>query len=258
MTDDALMKINRAVKGIAEIEDIIVKCRPFRQIFEMNTSTGRCLTYAKSDDTVTGEITAIAFEVVQNLRTALDYAYWTIVSPLVKTENERKKIQFPFSETKARIESEAKLRFADVVSSPFLDSIIELKPYKDEDGNEFLYLIHNTARHERHRFPTPVADYKILTRAELQRMGVPGFPLSDFRCGGNGAGDVAWRIPPSSPNPGWAVFADPFTVRRELDVAIGVTVDFDGTGRSRSLTHALRRMSREADMAVRRIRAAGS
>ncbi len=250
MIDNAISKVERAAKHIAELSELLRKNRPFRYIFETNDKTGECSTYAERDEAVISEATAISYDIVQNLRTALDYAYWDIVSPFATTERERKNIQFPFSETSARLDEAVKNRLANRVSDRFLRAIIALAPYGERGGNELLYLIHELAASGRHRFPAPIGDYKTISSG-LMRQQVPSFPrgLQNITVSGNSK-DVVWHIKPLPFLPDSLVF------KRELDVPVDVVFQVRLTKNARQMVPTLNAMANEAQKTIEIIRSA--
>jgi hypothetical protein len=250
MVDEAGVKIDRASKDIAELTQVIQAKRPFRYLLETNEKTGECSVYAERDAAVTSEIADIAFGVVQRLRAALDYAYWAIVSPHTTSPKEQKAVQYPFTETEARIEEYARSKFADRVSDAFFAAVLATKPHGGLGGNEHLYAVHALAVGDRHRFPTPIGEYKNISSDEIRRQ-VPHFPrgLHNVGFGQNGR-DVAWSIRPLP------FLEGDFIFKRELNVPIDVVVETGAQTEYRSLVTALKEMAVATKAAIETIRAA--
>lgn len=174
--DGAKLKLNRAAEHIAELNKLLREQHPFSYVIETNTKTGQRATYAKADKAVSGRFSTICGDAAHNLRSALDSAYWEIVSPFAKTEREERQVQFPFSETAARLNEAVSNRLAKRVSARFFKALVELRPYHEAGGNELLCLVDAIDAPDKHRFPTPVADYSALDAAIIRHQ-VPDYPL---------------------------------------------------------------------------------
>lgn len=176
MSDSAELKIERAAKHVVELNELISEKHPFTFICETDTETHKRTAFVKEDEPTVCAVAAISGDIVHNLRTALDHAYWGIVSPHVTTPREESNIQFPFSKTAARLEESIKNRFADRVSPKFFQALIDLKPHGDSGGNELLYLIHQLDALDKHRLLIPTCDETRLPYTEIERI-LPGFPI---------------------------------------------------------------------------------
>lgn len=248
--DAALAKVDRTTKHIAELSELLSKKRPFRYIFETDEKAGRCSTYAERDEAVISELTTISYDIVQNLRTALDYAYWEIVSPFASNERERKNVQFPFSEAAARLEEAVKNRLAHRVSDAFFKAVLTLAPHGEPGGNELLYFVHDLAAKDRHRFPAPVGEYKTLS-SDLLRKQIPSFPRGIINGSfGNNRRDVAWGIKPLPFLPDGIVF------KREIDVPVEVVFAVGPAKDLREMVRTLNAMADEVQKTIEIIRAA--
>lgn len=194
ITTSALAKLNRATKQIAELNDLFRETPPFTYVLETNTATGERATFAKKDDLIVAEAETIIGDVIHNLRNALDHVYWDVVSPFATTPNEERRIQFPFCESKDRMNDAIKSRLADRVSSAFVQSVISLRPYGGPDGNEYLFMLYRFDALDKHRLPVPTGDYKSINFG-LLREQVPDFPaflMGTMHCGMNRR-DVVWK-----------------------------------------------------------------
>lgn len=103
MNDSGSLKIDQATKHIDSLNELFRKQRPFSYILETNTNTRERATFAKQDKANIDRAALICGDAIHNLITALDHAYWEIVSPVARNDAERKTIQFPFRETEARL-----------------------------------------------------------------------------------------------------------------------------------------------------------
>jgi hypothetical protein len=196
MTDSATLKIHRATEHVGDLNALLQKSSPFSYILETNTKTGQRATFAKRNEAVIHRAALICGDVVHNLRAALDHAYWEIVSPVIATDRERRNLQFPYSETEARLDETVKTRLADRVSPFFYQALLDLKPHGEPGGNEFLALIHKLDILDKHKLLIPTGDYTRLS-SEILIKQVPDFPngLVNFGFGQNHR-DVVWNIPP--------------------------------------------------------------
>lgn len=227
-------RIDRASEHIRELEELVRDTRPFSYVLETNTQTRERATFAKKNEAVIDRVSVISGDVVHALHSALDYAYWDVVSPVTTNEGERRSIQFPFGKTADRLDEAVKNRLAHRVSDEFSDAIISLKAHGEPGGNELLYLINEIDNPAKHRTLTPVGDYTRIS-SEIIRRQVPDFPAGFVDCGfGQNRRDVGWtarsidlttigRIRP----PSTCVF------EKELDVPVDVVFvvaspDFSG------------------------------
>jgi hypothetical protein len=158
MVDSANLKIDQAAKHVAALDELFRENRPFSYILETNVKTGERATFAKKNETVIDASRITIGDAVHNLRSALDHAYWGIVSSFAATEVERRKVQFPFSKTVARLDEAVKNRLADRVSPAFYQALIDLKPHGDPGGNELLYLIDEIDVLDKHKLLVPTGD----------------------------------------------------------------------------------------------------
>jgi hypothetical protein len=126
---------------------------------------------------------------------ALDHAYWDIVSPFATTDRERRQIQFPFCEDPVRLEEAIKNALADRVAANFEAALKGLRPHGQPGGNKLLYLIHEFNILDKHRLLIPTGDYTRIS-SEIIRRQVPDFPggiVADGHFGQNRR-DMVWRV----------------------------------------------------------------
>lgn len=223
MSRTAQLKLERAAERIAELSDLLREERPFRYILETNTITRERATYAKKNEAVIDRASLIAGDAAHNIRTALDHAWWDIVSPHVDGERALKAVQFPFSETAARLKEAVANRLAKRVSDRFFEAAVNLKPHGEAGGNRLLYLIDQIDIPDKHRTLTPTADYTRVSSDMLRRQipDAPGF-FGQASFGGNRR-DIAWplgNIPKSAL--GQIVAPTYFMFEKELDVPVEI------------------------------------
>ncbi|MET6760266.1 hypothetical protein [Pseudoalteromonas sp. NCIMB_1079] len=194
--ENSQLRIERAKKHLEEIDLLISNSNPFHYIVETDTSTGERATFSRENKNVIDQIKIISGDVIHNLRTAIDNAYWDIVSKYVNDKNQERNIQFPFCEKQENLADLIKRRQADKVGKKFVSEITAMKPYKI-NGNKLFTLIHELDISDKHKFPTPVGDFTKVN-AELIRSQVPDFPniTGEMGFGGNRR-DVGWRTNPS-------------------------------------------------------------
>ena len=190
--DSAVLKLEWAFKRISELNELLREARPFRYILETNFQTGERATFAKRDEAVIAQCAHLSSEAVQHMRSALDHAYWEIVSPFATTPKEERAVQFPFTERAERLDEAVKNRLAHKVSPGFFAAVKALRPYKEPGGNKMLALLDSLNGPDKHRSLTPMADYKKIDARTMRRQ-VPDFPafISECYFGGNGK-DVVW------------------------------------------------------------------
>lgn len=189
----ANLKIKRAEKLISEVEELLQKSPPFTYVVETNTQTNERCTLAKKNDAAIDELVILCGDIFHNLRSALDHAYYESVSPFIQDDKKKKNIQFPFAKDSVSINDTIKLRQADKVNPDFVKVILSFKPYSGEDGNKLLSFIHDTNIIDKHKFPTPVANFKHINSDRL-REKIPDFPKGvHLNIGAMAKRDIAWR-----------------------------------------------------------------
>lgn len=259
MTDSALLKIRRATEHVKELNALFQKKRPFTYVLETNTKTGQRATFAKRNEAVIHRAAIICGDVVHNLRAALDHAYWEIVSPVAKTDKERRNLQFPFSETEARLDEAVKTRLADRVSPGFYQALLDLKPHGEPSGNQFLALIHKLDIIDKHKLLIPTGDYTRLS-SEMLIKQVPDFPRGLVNCGfGQNYRDVGWNIPPMNRSQRRsAKIPESGLVEEELNVPVDIVFTVVDPVRFYPVIPTLHKLTDAADNTVRIMRNACS
>jgi hypothetical protein len=192
----AYLKIERAAEHIADLNELLRKERPFSYILETDAKAGKRATFAKKNEPIIDRVALMCGDIAHNLRSALDHAYWSAVSPFAETPRDKRAIQFPFCEKRDRLQETMEKRLAHQAGAQFLAAIAEMKPYKEPGGNIILCLINELDIVDKHRLLIPVGDYTRLSGKMIRRQ-VPDFPqgLIDVSFGDNRR-DVGWSIPP--------------------------------------------------------------
>ncbi|MBS3650808.1 hypothetical protein KEU06_19535 [Pseudaminobacter sp. 19-2017] len=256
-----MLKVDRASKGVRDLNELFRERRPFGYFVETNTKTCKRATFAKKNKTVVNEAAIMCGEIIHNLRSALDHVYWEIVSPFASTERERKKVQFPFCEEAGRLQKTVEDRLADRVSPKFFKAIMDLKPHGEPGGNELLYLIDKLDILDKHRLLIPTGDYTRISE-QLLRAQVPDFPQDlsiDCVIFGSNQRDIMWGVPrhvlaridlggirPPTLN----------QFEKELDVPVDIVFEIGGDGTPRPVIPTLHALVNVTAKTIKIIKAA--
>ena len=219
----AHLKIDRAEKHIGELSKLLARERAYRYILETDTQTLQRAIYAKPNEAIIDELSVIGGDVLHQLRSALDHAFFSVVNP--HFPEGQGAAQFPFSRNEAGLEGAIKNRCAHKVSAQFFDFILALKPHGETGGNELLYMLHEANIVDKHRSFLPTNDHKTISSA-MMKSYAPDFPdgFGAIVCGANGR-DVVWRGPRSILNtlglPGL-----PLGRKHEFEIPVPISVRF--------------------------------
>ncbi len=253
MPDSAKLKINRATKHILELNELFREERPFVFIVETDRNAGKRTAFVKENKPVICAAAAICGDVVHNLRSGLDHAYWDIVAPFVPSAREQRNIQFPFSETAARLEEAIKNRLAERVSPRFFKALVNLKPHGDTGGNKLLYLIHQFDTLDKHRLLIPTCDYTGLSGSQIQRL-LPDIPI---RTGENNlflsSTTIRWNITAQTIDVG--IIKPPTTHIFEKELPIPVNIIFKMGPMSRDTYPVIPTLNKLVDVSRKTIEA---
>ena len=250
MADSAIAKLKRAETRIRELEGFVRRKPPFIYMLESNYQTGERATYAKQNPEAVEEAALLCGEVVQNLRSALDHAYWDIVSPFANTPREQRSVQFPFCEKADRLEEAIKNRLGHRVSDEFYQAVFDLKPYGEGGGNVSLYSVDLLNNPEKHRDLTPVGDFTEIHGPTL-RQQIPGFPSGiDNMAFGMNFRDISWSF--CAPQGGAASIVES---RLKVPVSLILPITLS-RGERTSATDALRQFHQAVNIAIEKIRKA--
>lgn len=208
-------RIARARELTKELSTLLVKQPPYGYFLEINTVSDMKATFSKSDDEALDVIVIRCGEILHNLRSALDHAYWEAVSVHVD-ESSKGAIQFPFAKNKSKLGQAIRSRLAHKVSDNFYLAIESIKPYAGEGGNTLLNLIHEINIVDKHRFPTPVGDFTKISSAHIRSL-VPDFPRGIINCEfGQNYRDISWQGVPTE------YILAPTYIYKKLDVHVGL------------------------------------
>ena len=174
MADSALLKVDRAAKHVTELNELFGKTRPFTWVVETNTTTAERTLRPEKNEAVVNAGALICGDMVHNLRSALDHAYWEIVSPRCSTENQFKKLQFPFAEKADRLDSRIQDTLAHYAGTGFYCALRKLRPHSEDGGNRMLYLIDELDILDKHKLLIPAIDYTKFDEG-IFRQQVPDF-----------------------------------------------------------------------------------
>lgn len=219
----AKLKIDRAREQIREIESFVEDNPPYSYCLETNITTSQRATFAKKNDNALDTVVIRCGEVLHNLRSAIDHAYWDAVSPCIEDASKHGAIQFPFAKDGSKLESAIKSRLAHKVSNNFYLAIESIKPFAGEGGNKIFNLVHEINIVDKHKFPTPVGDFTRISSSKISSQ-IPDFPkgIIDGGFGQNGR-DVVWtgRIFDTS-SLGKIVPPTMDLFHKKLDVSVGL------------------------------------
>lgn len=232
----AQRKIARAIELTEEVSTLLVTEPPYGYFLEINTVSGMKATLSKPDEEALETIVIRCGDILHNLRSALDHAYWEAVSPHI---NQSARIQFPFAKSSSKLEQTLKSSSANKVSEKFYLAIESIRPYAGEGGNTLLHLIHEMNIIDKHKFPTPVGDFTKISSENIRRL-VPDFPRGIINCqfGQNGK-DVCWQGAPTQ-----YVLA-PTYIYKKLDVRVGLMFSISEPHFHAPVIDTLRSMAKE-------------
>jgi len=148
-------KIDRAKKLLNELNSVSQEFLngSFHQIrYEDNPSTGLRTFYLANEVPIPNEIAAIAGDVIQNLRTALDHLAFALcmAGPNGVPATARKKIYFPIADSSAKYASTRDgqlLGLPDPAATKLIDNI---QPYQNGRG-DVLFRLHRLNLTDKHR-----------------------------------------------------------------------------------------------------------
>ncbi|MDC6130521.1 hypothetical protein [Burkholderia gladioli] len=187
------VKIERARALLDELSGLIESERVFDYVVETDYEKGERWTRARENLEVSARVSAVAGDVIHNLRAALDHAFWTVVSPHVE-ETRKKSVQFPYARNESGWERELETRGAIRVGGAFCDYVRKLNVYPGGDSDN-LVLVHEVDIEDKHKTVIPIGDFKNISSSDLV-VCVPDFPgnLVDASLGMS-LRDVMWRVP---------------------------------------------------------------
>lgn len=231
----ARLKIDRASEHIADVNKVLAEERPFRYILETDAKTGRRSTYAERNEAVIDRLALRSSDAVQNLRDAIDHAYTAVVAPFAASPREERAVQFPFSETAARLKEAAHNRLAHKVSPEFRDAILDLKPHGEAGGNNLLYFMSALNNPGKHATLIPIGYFVEMRVGEVRKRVIPDFlpGMSDDSTIGFGQNriDASWSGQRFSLDD-WVMNRVPANgiLKQEVDIPVDVTFEGRANG----------------------------
>jgi hypothetical protein len=245
MADSASLKIDRAAKHVAELSELLRKNRPFVLVVQTYVETGQRTAFTKKNAAVVNDIALVCGDVVHNLRSALDHAYFDIVSPHCTTDKERRMIQFPFTSKTQELRKTLVDGYAHRAGTGFFCAMLKLRPHGEEGGNEMLYLLREASNLDKHRLLIPAVDYTSADGTKW-KAAFPDIPL--------GIGGENMTLALSSTTLKWVQFDVPARLlgrsiadilrlyEREIDLRPDVVLQIGAMGRVCPLIPTLNQM----------------
>lgn len=145
------VKIERAKQNMNELQTEIssfISTHPYSIRTKRNLQTRQLIYYVSEAKDVPQKIALISGDVIQNLRSALDYLAYDLFCNETKGNLPGRHIYFPIEKDKDTYEKE-KNRKTDGISIKAKLLIDEVKPYRG--GNEILWRIHELNNIDKHR-----------------------------------------------------------------------------------------------------------
>lgn len=145
---DSRYSVEHAKRRTRELESeikVFNKTNPCAQVMQRDPNTMEYVYKIKLVNPLPAALSGIAFDVVTNLRSALDQAGFAVA---VAAGKKGKDAHFPFGDTLAEVQSRAGRRSKDIPKEIF-DVMVSAKPYKG--GNDLLWALNklcNTNKHE--------------------------------------------------------------------------------------------------------------
>ena len=152
--EDAKLLVERAKAQINDLQAAIhsfTSPKPYEILAKKNPKTGYVTWIVRATKPVPSGISLTAKDILQNLRSPLDYAVCAVVE---QAGQDTSRVMFPFGKTKKALKDEIKRRKIHLIPD-LADIIWAVKPY--QRGNKMLFALHDLNRHAKHRKLTAVA-----------------------------------------------------------------------------------------------------
>lgn len=228
----ARLKIDRASEHIADVTKVLAEKRPFRYILETDAKAGRRSTFAERDEAVVDALVVRCGDAIQNLRSAIDHAYSAVVLPHAVSPREKRAVQFPFSETAARLDEACRNRLSHKVSPEFHAAILALKPHGEPGGNQLLYFMSAINNPDKHATLIPVGYYLEVVVGEMRKKipdFLPGLSADSKISVAQSRRDFSWSCKPFTLND-WVMQRVPASGILKQEINVAVDVSFEGRG----------------------------
>ena len=227
--DGAKAKIKWAIQHIAELDVAINdflnpadRPKPYSIVHKRNPETGQIIYYLATQTSVPNEISMLAGDILQNLRTALDYAVYALA--VANGHTPTSQTSFPIFDHALTSPDDYSIfcRKVCLAGSKTVDYILKTKPYKG--GNDVLWRLHALNIRDKHRL-----------------LLVAGLAVSDINVGQhfratreiNGAVFGGW-VPIQHPwilrNVGQEILVDPPDVKVNENIEFKFAITFDEPG----------------------------
>ena len=144
------VKTNRANQHIAELDKavrVFLDSHPYEVFPNHNFQTRKMEWHLTRADEIPPQISAIAGDAIQNLRSALDHLAWQLV--LTNGGIPRSVTGFPITASAQEHTSAKSRRRVEGMRQVAIDAIDALKPY--QGGNETLWRLHCLNNRDKHR-----------------------------------------------------------------------------------------------------------
>ena len=162
------LKIERANKHIADIESCIRRLKDtYTVTIERNAETReQSVRYGLPQSDIPVQIALIIGDAVHNLKTALDYAWTTVIAGLVPTAVSNFS-KFPVYGTREKLEDALRGREVHTASPALFNLMVsEIQPYSG--GNDDIWAIHKLDILDKHRLLIPLVSITALQNIELE------------------------------------------------------------------------------------------
>jgi hypothetical protein len=150
--DRLRIKIQRAEKHVRDLKaeiEAFFNTKPYAIGTKRNPQTRQLIYYLTSVREVPERIAAIAGDVLQNLRSALDHLAYRLFMVGKPPGTPAKHVYFPISDNAAKYRTESPGKVKGMRQDA-IDAIKAFKPYKG--GNDTLWIIHKLNNIDKHRF----------------------------------------------------------------------------------------------------------
>ena len=183
----ALIRVNRASEHLKQLDiacGAFYKTNPYTIDSKSNIETCERTYYLVRMDAVPDDpIAAIVGDILNNVRSALDYVAHELVAVALKSPGPYTRVQFPIAETSEQFDSELTRRI-DCLGKEAKDAIRGLKPYKT--GNELLWALHELNRRDKHRLlltiGTGYSAHSMPPTQTAQAIGAPSHAMPYLGC----------------------------------------------------------------------------
>jgi hypothetical protein len=201
MATDSLVgpfrKLDRADAHIKELDEIIkglLDSHKGTVSVEADVNPEWLLCVANEPFDLPDRLPLVVGDAIHNLHSAWDHLAVLLVNPPASM---MWKVQFPFARTAAKVEEEIDKRGFLRCDTEVLDAIRDLRPYRDNGGNEQFFALHKLDIQDKHRLILTVAHLEALPWVAI-RYGPQGGMMASMTPFGTENGREVCRIPATS------------------------------------------------------------